>query len=60
MIEQVLDSPKADWSVRDLEDAVGWLTGPSVCDECGAKVGALVGCPDGAEIRRDCFESGAH
>ncbi len=26
------------------------------CGECGAKVWTLVGCPDGAEICRNCFE----
>lgn len=30
------------------------------CDECGAKVPELMGCPDGAEICRDCFDQGAH
>lgn len=60
MIQQLLDSPKTDWSVRDLEDAHSWLSGPCACDDCAAKVGSLVGCPDGAEICRDCFDNGAH
>ena len=30
------------------------------CGDCGASVWTLVGCPDGAEICRDCFEQGAH
>ena len=30
------------------------------CDQCGATVANVVGCPDGTEICRDCFEAGQH
>lgn len=30
------------------------------CGECGDTVPYLIGCPDGAEICRDCFEAGPH
>lgn len=30
------------------------------CDECGETVPYLIGCPDGAEVCRDCFEAGQH
>jgi hypothetical protein len=30
------------------------------CDDCGAMVPEIVGCPDGAEICRPCFNAGAH
>lgn len=32
----------------------------STCDECGAEVTEIVGCPDGAEICRTCFDAGGH
>jgi len=34
--------------------------GLSTCDECGERVSEVVGCPDGAEVCRDCFNAGAH
>jgi hypothetical protein len=30
------------------------------CDECGARVKEVIGCPDGAEICKQCFDQGAH
>lgn len=30
------------------------------CDECGETVPYVIGCPDGAEVCRDCFEAGQH
>jgi hypothetical protein len=30
------------------------------CDECGARVKEVIGCPDGAEICQQCFDQGAH
>jgi hypothetical protein len=30
------------------------------CDECGAQVDEVIGCPDGMEICRKCFDQGAH
>ncbi|WP_103738898.1 hypothetical protein [Diaphorobacter sp. LR2014-1] len=32
----------------------------STCVECGATDADMVGCPDGAEICRDCFGAGRH
>lgn len=31
-----------------------------ICGDCEAGVKELVGCPDGAEICRDCFNAGGH
>ena len=36
--------------IRDLEK----------CPDCGAFVTEVVGCPDGAEVCRDCFNAGRH
>jgi hypothetical protein len=30
------------------------------CDECGCHTDEVIGCPDGAEICRQCFDQGAH
>lgn len=30
------------------------------CDRCGEAVPYVLGCPDGAEVCRDCFEAGQH
>jgi hypothetical protein len=30
------------------------------CSECGAEVDQIIGCPDGAEVCQECFDSGAH
>lgn len=30
------------------------------CDECGAEVESIIGCPDGAEVCQDCFDTGSH
>lgn len=32
----------------------------STCSDCGARVPEIVGCPDGAEVCRECFDQGAH
>lgn len=32
----------------------------STCSDCGVPVESVVGCPDGAEVCPDCFDSGAH
>lgn len=32
----------------------------NVCDDCHAEVESIIGCPDGAEVCPDCFNSGAH
>lgn len=31
-----------------------------ICDDCGAVVPTIIGCPDGAEICQRCFDAGAH
>ena len=33
-------------------------TGDQQCKECGAAVENVIGCPNGAEICRECFEAG--
>lgn len=35
-------------------------TRTQTCDDCGDAVKTLIGCPDGAEICRPCFNAGAH
>jgi hypothetical protein len=46
------DSGKSAW-VADLL--------PDKCTQCGADMADnVVGCPDGSEICRDCFNAGAH
>lgn len=30
------------------------------CSECGQTIPYVIGCPDGAEVCRDCFEAGQH
>ena len=32
----------------------------SVCSDCKAEVKYIIGCPDGAEICQECFDSGKH
>lgn len=34
--------------------------GDQICSECGAEVNEIIGCPDGAEICRACFDAGKH
>ena len=34
--------------------------GDETCDDCGAQVDTIIGCPDGAEICQACFDAGAH
>lgn len=31
-----------------------------MCDDCGAEVSRIIGCPDGAEICQRCFDAGNH
>lgn len=31
---------------------------PSTCDHCGADCDTVVGCPDGREVCRHCFDQG--
>lgn len=30
------------------------------CDECGETVPYVIGCPDGTEVCRECFDAGQH
>lgn len=48
-----------DKSGRELAGTVP-LESLSQCDSCGAEVDTVMGCPDGSEVCRDCFDSGAH
>jgi|LNAP01.1.fsa_nt_gb hypothetical protein len=32
----------------------------SLCSDCGAEADHIIGCPDGAEVCQDCFDSGSH
>lgn len=32
----------------------------TTCDDCGAEVKEIIGCPDGAEICQACFDAGNH
>ena len=41
-------------------DQLKKLAEESTCDDCGASVTEVVGCPDGAEVCHDCFDSGCH
>lgn len=38
----------------------GVVTAKNTCDDCGAQVESVIGCPDGAEICQDCFDNGNH
>lgn len=46
----------------DDETVVWVVTGSPLekCGECGTYVPEVIGCPDGAEICRECFETGKH
>jgi formylmethanofuran dehydrogenase subunit E len=30
------------------------------CDECGEMVPYVIGCPDGTDVCRECFDAGQH
>jgi hypothetical protein len=30
------------------------------CEDCGARVSSIIGCPDGAHICQGCFDAGNH
>lgn len=32
----------------------------AACDECGKQCASIIGCPDGAEVCQQCFDSGLH
>ena len=32
----------------------------TVCDDCGGECESVIGCPDGSEICRNCFNQGRH
>jgi hypothetical protein len=47
----------------DSTDEMTWyLEDVADCSDCGKPIpdGKVVGCPDGAEICRECFDSGRH
>ena len=37
-----------------------WAGKLDKCDDCGAEVPFIMGCPDGAQICYECFDGGAH
>lgn len=41
-------------------DARQLLGTAETCSECGQTVPYVIGCPDGAEVCRDCFDAGLH
>lgn len=43
-----------------ITDARQLLGTADRCSECGQFVPYVIGCPDGAELCRDCFEAGGH
>lgn len=45
-----------------IKDALDdYWHGSETCSLCGERaVGGIIGCPDGAEICRSCFDSGRH
>ena len=45
---------------RLIADARQLLGTAEACSECRRSVPYVIGCPDGAEICRDCFEAGQH
>lgn len=49
-----------DKSGRELANTELPPAGLSQCDSCDTQVETIVGCPDGSEVCRSCFDSGAH
>lgn len=51
-------------ATADYLDAILKKTGDNgelcICDDCGAQVSGIIGCPDGAEICPECFAAGRH
>jgi len=52
---------------ESLDDLIARYEGESdgenegaTCDECGCHTDEVIGCPDGSEICRQCFDQGAH
>ncbi len=43
-----------NWVRHNMENTSGNL---SVCSDCGQQVEGIVGCPDGAEVCRSCFDA---
>jgi hypothetical protein len=52
--EDALDGLIALYEGEDDEDE------GATCDECGAQVEEVIGCPDGKEICQQCFDQGSH
>ncbi len=47
--------------IAEIFEVVSTEAGKSgACDDCGAEVESVIGCPDGAELCRSCFEAGGH
>ena len=46
--------------LREMTEILKTQAPLSQCDDCGFCAEEIVGCPDGAEICRDCFDCGAH
>ena len=54
----------SDADISEAVEVVGHdicgVAGDQHCDECGALVESIIGCPDGAEICQGCFDAGHH
>ena len=47
--------------LREITDILNMQVDPhSECNNCGAMIDSILGCPGGAEICQDCFDSGSH
>ena len=46
--------------LREMTEILKTQAPLSQCDDCGFCAEEIVGCPDGAEICCDCFDTGAH
>jgi formylmethanofuran dehydrogenase subunit E len=53
---------KAEWDEENPDEDNTenvLIVGKKRCDNCGAEVSEIIGCPDGKEVCRDCFDAGA-
>lgn len=54
--------PRFREQIRQLQEITEILKSQmaiSQCSDCGAEADHILGCPDGAEICQDCFDSGS-
>ena len=56
---------KVNFDVEPAERRNEWIrryaeAQTTQCDDCGCHTTSIIGCPDGAEICKRCFEQGAH